>query len=138
MGGRRQRGAYLAKVKFGQEKQLASNIDELAAFEEFKLKFAPEVRKMLLSGKTDVDILKKFKSLGAARLIQIIGTGQDTQALGAIRELFDRLDGKAPVKTENTHKFQKLPDAELDAVLESQIKGLEAIEDRSDEDESSE
>lgn len=138
MGGRRNRAAKLTKFKHSQESQVARNIDELAAYEQFHLQFAPELRKMLLSGKKELEILKKFKSLGAARLVQIIGTGSDQQAMTAIRELFDRTEGKAPVRTENTHKFQKLPDAELDAVLDSQIAALEAIENKAETDEDEE
>lgn len=135
MGGRKQRAANMMKVKYAKERDMSKNMDDLAAFEEFRAAIAPELRRMLIKGAKDTEILKKFKSFGAARLVQIIGTGSEGASLTAIRELFDRTDGKAPVKTENTHKFQKLPDAELDAILESQIKGLEAIESGLNEEE---
>lgn len=124
MGGRRQRQATLAKAKFGMEEQAARSIDRLAEFEEFQDMFLPSIRKDLTKGASWEEILKRYKPFVAARLVQLGITGGETAALGAIRELLDRTEGKAVQKQEHTHKLAKLPEDELDAVIKSKLEKL--------------
>lgn len=127
MAGRKSKAQKKHQGARHQEYNMANNIDRMAAFREFENNFAPEIRKALLSGKTEKQIMERYKPLIGARLVQIALTGEDSQALGASKEIFDRLDGKSAQKTETTHKFAHLPDQELDALVQTKVAQLEAM-----------
>lgn len=140
MGGKRNRQAALSKAAHAMQEGQARSLDSLAEYAEFQQMFLPAIRAALLRpGASAEKIMAEFKPLVSARLVQLGLTGSETAALGAIRELFDRVEGKATQKMEHTHKLAKLPDQELDAVLASKLQRLEAIETTSktleDEDE---
>ncbi len=124
MGGRRQRQAQLSKVKFGMEKQAVRSVDKLAEFEEFHEMFLPSIRKDLVKGASAEEILKKYKPIIAARLVQLGATGGESAALGAIKELLDRTEGKAVQKQEHTHRLARLPEDELNAVIASKLSKI--------------
>lgn len=124
MGGRRQRQAQLSKAADAMQTGQARALDQLAEYAEFQEMFLPAIRKALMGGASSEKILAQFKPLVAARLVQLGLTGSETAALGAIRELMDRVDGKAVQKQEHTHKLAKLPEQELDAVIQSKLKKL--------------
>ena len=86
--------------------------------------FLPAIRQALLKGLNSEQILKKFEPIVAARLVQLGVTGGESAALGAIKELMDRTQGKAVQKQEHTHKLAKLPEEELDAVLQSKLQKI--------------
>jgi hypothetical protein len=44
------------------------------------------------------------------------------RALSAIKDILDRTQGRAVERTTTTHKFEKLKDEELDALLKSRLK----------------
>jgi hypothetical protein len=102
----------------------ARALDDLSEFEEFREMFLPAIRQALLEGKSAEQILAKFKPVVAARLVQLGVAGGESAALGAIKELMDRTDGKAVQKQEHTHKLARLSEQELDAVLENKLKKL--------------
>jgi hypothetical protein len=102
----------------------AQALDDLSEFEEFREMFLPAIRQALLEGKSAEQILAKFKPVVAARLVQLGVAGGESAALGAIKELMDRTDGKAVQKQEHTHKLARLSEQELDAVLENKLKKL--------------
>lgn len=105
------------------EHKMAQAIDDLAEFEEFKQSLLPALRADLRKGTPAKEILEKVKGLAAARLGTIVATEIDSsKALAAIKDLLDRTEGRAVERSVTTHKFEKLKDAELDALLESRLK----------------
>jgi hypothetical protein len=124
MGQRKQRQANLARAQHSIEGRAARALDDLSEFEDFRDMFLPSIRKDLMAGASWETILKKYKPIVAARLVQIAAVGGETASLGAIRELLDRTEGKAVQKQEHTHRLAKLPEEELDAVLKSKLEKL--------------
>lgn len=101
-------------------------LDDLAEFEEFRDEILPALRKDIKSGMSHKDMEKKYLGLAAARKITIALREPDSaKALAAIKDMQDRADGKATEHRVSTHKFEALPDNELDAVLKSEIADLE-------------
>lgn len=125
---RNNRTAALSKAANAMQGGQARALDDLAEYESFREAFAPEIRRALAAGMTGEAIIAKFKPMAMARLAQIGIAGEAKIAVGAIRELLDRTDGKPAAKVEHTHKLARLSDEELDALVESQTKALEAIE----------
>lgn len=112
----------------GQEEQdaAANLIEELKAFEEYKLEILPMLRSDIKNGTPPEEMRKKYQSYIEARKISIALTDQDSAiALSAARELTDRTEGKAVERKQVTHKYANLKDEELDAILTSEISGLE-------------
>lgn len=134
MAGRKQRAMGKHRANHKIQYNMANNVDRIAALQEFENSFGPAVRKALLDGKTDKQIMEQFKPIVGARLVTIATTGEDSVALAAGREILNRLEGTPIQKTENSHKFQRLPDAELDAILQSKIAAVEALETKADND----
>ena len=101
-------------------------IDDLAEFETFQHEILPALRKDIESGMPYREMERKYLGLAAARKITIALREPDSsKALAAIKDMQDRADGKPTEHRVNTHKFQALPDEELDAVLKSEIAELE-------------
>lgn len=105
-------------------------VDSLAQFEQFKAEILPALQEELLKG-TDAEVLvKKFDSHAVARIISIVMTEKDSgKALAAAKEILDRSQGKAAQKVETTHRFEKLDDNELDALLKSRLTEEESDDD---------
>ena len=73
--------------------------EELAAFEEFKDEVLPMLRKDLRDKLTPSQIRKKYLAYLTARQITIGLTARDeAKSLAAIKDVFDREEGKAPVE----------------------------------------
>ncbi len=105
-------------------------IDEVREFQQFKADLLPILRKDVLQGTPAKDILEKVKSIAAARLGLIAASAIDQRtALNAIAEILNRTDGKPKESLTTTHKFAKLKDEELDALLTSRFKDAEQIDD---------
>lgn len=121
---RKNRQAALSKASNAQQEGQARALDTLAEYAEFQDMFLPAIRKALLGGASSEQILAKFKPIVAARLVQLGVTATEGVALGAIRELLDRTEGKAVQKQEHTHRLAKLGEAELDAVLNTKLQKL--------------
>ena len=130
MAGRKQRAMGKHRANHKIHYNMANNVDRIAALQEIENTFGPAVRKALLDGKTDKQIMEQFKPIVGARLVTIATTGEDSVALAAGREILNRLEGTPVQKTEATHKFQRLPDEELDAIIESEVASLEVMADR--------
>ena len=110
------RGSYV-------ENTLVKKIDKLAEFEEYCHNILPALRKEIAKGSSAEEIYSKFAHLAAARGVTIAMTEVDSgKALSAIREILDRSSGKAVERHQVQHKFEKLKDEELDALLLSRAK----------------
>jgi len=63
-----------------------------------------------------------------ARQLAIALTSEDTnQAAQAAQKILDRQEGKAKEQQEVQHKFEQLPDEELDAVIQGKINKLRSV-----------
>ena len=101
--------------------------DELAEFEIFR-EFLPNLKKALTDGKTPEELINKYKGYLTARLINDALTDPDRKNAGANgRYLLDRAEGKAAEKKHVEHRFGRLKDQELDALLVTQVKDLKKI-----------
>jgi hypothetical protein len=79
---------------------------------------------------TAEQIFKKYEAHAAAALVSSMINPQTVVA--AAEKVLDRTQGKPLQKTEQTHKYSKLKDDELDALLKSRFTELEA--DSNDEE----
>ena len=104
--------------------------DELSEFYSFREDVLPVLRKSLKDGATAEDIYTKFQAYAAARAVTIVAKEVDSgKVLAAIKDILDRVGGRASEKKEITHKLEKLPDEQLDALLLSKLS-----DDQSDDD----
>lgn len=116
---RRQRN----RTKEYEQEKMARRLDKAAQFEEFNREILPELRKMLKAGKTAPEIYEFAQSFAAARAVTVALTDVDSsRAMTAVKEILDRSQGRAKERTEVEHKFSKLRDEELDALLESRLR----------------
>lgn len=128
MSQKQRRSGQLAKAAHSMQVGQARSLDALAEFETFREMYAPEIRRDLMNGLTDKQILEKYKPLVAARMVQTAVAGDAKDAISAGREIYNRLEGTPAAKVDITHKLERLKDAELDALLESELNKLESIE----------
>lgn len=128
MSQKQRRSGQLAKAAHSMQVGQARSLDALAEFETFREMYAPEIRRDLMNGLTDKQILEKYKPLVAARMVQTAVAGDAKDAISAGREIYNRLEGTPAAKVDITHKLERLKDNELDALLESELNKLEAIE----------
>lgn len=123
-------------VRRGNEDRILSLCDELNQFEWFKETVLPALQKDLRDGADAESLRTKFHALVQAQMITTALASPDAKArLTAAKDILDRTEGTATQKIEQTHKLDKLPEAELDAMLLSAInKGALKDEDESDSD----
>lgn len=108
------------------EENMADALDDLAAYQQFKDELLPELRQALARGETAEDLYKRYEALAAARLISIAAKEVDSgKAAQAAKDILDRRQGKAKERTQHEHKFSKVPDEQLDAILLSQLDELD-------------
>lgn len=106
-------------------------LDDLAEFEEFKQTTLKAIRKDIRNGKGAKELREKYAAIVQGRLISDALTTEDQKVAAAIgKDVIDRVEGKATEKKEVTHKFKDMKDAELDAILKSEIEELEDMEKR--------
>ena len=102
---------------------MASLVDELLEFQEFREEILPMLRADLKSKATPESLRKKYATYVEVRKLSIaLGDPDSSRALAAIKDLNDRTEGKAKEQTIHTHKFEKLKDEEIDSILLSKIK----------------
>lgn len=130
MGGKRNRQAHLSKTANAMQEGQARALDKLADYEDFTSTFLPSLQKDIRAGLTMDQLLKKYEPAVAARLVQLGMTAEGNTALGALKEILDRTQGKSVQKQEHTHRLARLPDQELDAVLKSKLEkaGIATVE----------
>lgn len=101
-------------------------LDKLAAFEEFQANLAPKLQRMILDGSSSEDILEETAAYAAARIATIAMTEQDSsKALAAAKDIIDRAKGKAVERVAIAHKYEKMDENALDALLLSKLKDAE-------------
>lgn len=100
------------------EDKMARLMEEKALFDEFRNTILPGLQRDLLAGKSADEILQSNEAVAAARLVTIATTEPDAgKALAASKALLERVSGKPTEKRDVTHKYEKLKDEEIDAVV---------------------
>lgn len=113
------------RYRNGNKEQNRRNqlIDELEAFSNFKDEILPVLRNAVAGGMTSEEIYKKFQAYAAARIVSIAAMEIDSsKALAAAKDIMDRAGGRATEKQEVTHKFDAVPDDQLDALIKSKLQ----------------
>jgi hypothetical protein len=109
------------------EHRLIRNIDALADFDDFNSDILPILRKAMKEGWTakQMESDPRVQAALVARQLSIALQEKDAgKSLAAIKDLRDRLEGKAKESKELKLSYEQLSDQELDAKLAS----LEEIE----------
>ncbi len=117
------------------ENRMVKALDDLAEFEDYKREVLPKLRAMMKEGKSSEELRKFAQSYLTARQITIGLTSEDeATSLRAIDALTHQNEGKPTERQEVEHRFAKLPDQELDALLESRLKEVQDGQQSTDED----
>lgn len=117
------------KSGHGTENLINAKIDRYERLKEIEESFLPSIREDLRNGMKAEDILKKYKPHAAAALVTSLTDPKN--AIAAADKILDRVDGKPVAKQETTHRFEKLTDTELEALLTSRFNELDS-EDKKD------
>lgn len=111
---------------------MARALDDMSEFRKFREELLPVIRKDLEAGLSGEEIMRKYESYAAARIISIAAMEQDSgKALAAAKDILDRSQGKAKERSEVTHKLEKLPEEQLDALLLAKLE--EAQDEQADD-----
>jgi hypothetical protein len=103
--------------------------DNLAEYEDFREKLLPMLRKDLLTGLTTAQMREKYLPLLEARKIQIgLLEADSAKAMTAIKDVADRHEGRPVERKAIAHRFESMPDTELDALLVSKLKAIASSE----------
>ena len=110
------------------------SIDDLVTYDSFCQHILPELRELLSDPTvTPKDIYKKFAKHAAARNITIAMTAIDqTKALSAIKDILDRVQGKAKEHKEIVHAMVEAKEEEINARL---ISLMDQAKDTDDDEE---
>lgn len=112
------------------QNKIASLVDDLAEFEEFRGTILRTIRQDLKDGMTAEELRNKYAALVQARVITEAVSDESARALTAAKDVLDRAHGKATEKKEITHRLQDLSDTELDALImseEAELKDMETV-----------
>lgn len=102
--------------------RMVSSVDNIRDFVEIFQGLTPGLKADLKKNLSPKQLIEKHQSLLTARLLSIAVTDPDSaKSVAACRDLLDRVLGKPTEKKEMEHKFSKLSDQELDAVLVTEL-----------------
>lgn len=125
--------SYIEETNAMQDTR-ARNIDSLALHDELLQGVLGSVKKDLAAGLTGQQILEKYASLAAARVVSIAVTEADSgKALASAKDVLDRAYGKARETKDVTHRLAQVDEKQIDAILISEIDSLEIDEAADDE-----
>lgn len=112
-------------------------LSKLEKFEEFEKDILPKLRKMLAGGASAQEIAEFSAAAAMGRTVTIAITSTDEgKALSAAKDVIDRAQGKAKESVETTHKFEKLEEDQLDALLQSKLEAAGVSIEENDDEES--
>lgn len=116
------------------EDERARTLDELALYDEMTIGVLSGIKKDLAQGLSAEQILEKYAPLAAARVTSIALTEADSgKALAAAKDILDRSKGKAVERKQITHHLERLDERQVDAILLSELEGLELGEAQAEE-----
>jgi hypothetical protein len=116
-----------AAQAYGRERQdqAAQLSDDLAEFEKYRIEVLEKIRADRKAGMSGDDIVAKYKDEVRLRQLTIALAEPDSgKALAAIKDLRDRDEGRAVERQEHVHRLEKLPDAQLDSLLLSELEAV--------------
>lgn len=114
-----------------KERSMVATLDDLSELEAFKEAVLPVLRQELKRGMTANQLREKYKAHAQARIISQALTDISAVGLAAAKDMLDRQDGRAKEIKEVEHRFAKLSDDQLRAIiLSEQAEAL--LEDETD------
>lgn len=130
----------MAKKKSRQGEYAARRMnrlaDKLAAVEDYTENVPAALRRLLENKASPQDILEFAASLAAARMVTELGGTDAGRAITVAKDILDRTQGKAKETVTTTHKFDKLDDAQIDALIHSKLREAAVIEGESEDGQS--
>lgn len=104
---------------------MCAAVDELQEFEQWRDEVLPLLKGDVRKGLTPGELREKYMALLTARLISIgLTEKRASAAIVAIKDILDRVEGKAIETKEIRHKLESLPEQELDALLLTKMKDI--------------
>lgn len=101
------------------------SLDELAFMERLREEVAPQLQRDLANGLSPEQILEKYQSYVAARMVSTaLFDGDSSRSTAASVNILDRIGGKPKEKKEIEHRLGKLPAQDLDALIASKLATL--------------
>ena len=108
------------------EEKMIQTLSDLERYEQWQREVLPKLQALVQSGAPADEILKFAEAYAAARIATEAMIGKN---LHAAKDVLDRVQGKAKERTEVEHKYSKLTDEELDALLESRRTEISGDQD---------
>lgn len=119
--GRKAKSRQGTLAEKAENKQLEL-LDQLAQFEDFQKTILPALQADVKAGLTSEELRKKYTSLVQARILTTALANPDVKAaLTAAKDILDRAEGTATQRIEQTHRLEKLPEEQLDAILKTEL-----------------
>lgn len=104
------------------EQRMLDSLEHLTLFQRWQQEVLPRMQAAFKAGKGAEDLYKEFAGDAAARAIMIATTSPDAgKAMAAIVDILNRAQGKPTEQVQLSHKYEKLKDDELDALVLSVV-----------------
>ena len=102
--------------------RLLDTLEQLDLFRSWQSDVLPRLAIAMKAAKTPEDIYKAFATDAACRAVMIATTSRDAgKAMAAITEILNRSQGRPTEQIQLEHKYSKLKDEELDALVLSVV-----------------
>lgn len=126
--GARPKGGKTYRSGHSAEQRALKLHQDLQDFEEFQNETLKVLRNDIKKGLKAKDLREKYLALLQGKVLtQALTTEDAAQALAILKDLADRVEGKAKETKEVQHRMEKLSDKELDALLKSEEEELERM-----------
>ena len=117
-----------------EEEDRLRALQDLEMLEKIKTDLLPHLQRAVKQGVTAEEIFRMSEPMLAAKLVTEALRSQDVGKItGAIKEMINRSSGPVKQNDEVTHKFENLPEEQLNAILLQKLN--KAKEKNSDENE---
>jgi hypothetical protein len=124
----KRRGGDFTRSSHSAEMRAHKLHEDLKDFEEFQNETLKVLRQDIKKGLKAKDLREKYIALLQGKVLtQALTTEDASQALAILKDLADRVEGKAKETKEVQHRMEKLSDKELDALLKSEEEELERM-----------
>jgi hypothetical protein len=108
------------------EGRMTRTLDRLTQFEDFEKTILPQLQKDIRRGITAKEMASKYSALAMARLITVAMTSEnEAQVERAGVKVVEFGDGKATERKEVSHRLEKLPQEQMDALLLTELGEVE-------------
>jgi hypothetical protein len=109
-----------------QEREMAGALDRMTRFKEFEENILPELQRDISKGMSTKEMANKYSRFAMARLItEALTSTNSALAKGAAKDIVEFGDGKATERKEVSHRMEKLPQEQLDALLLTELSEVE-------------